>query len=105
MKEDGIQDVVNKVIAYCNDNIQNPVEILRCLQEAVVPRRKLELESDSELIEGKTNNVGIDRSNVLQTALDEIGDIKDLRLTLEVDFYGEVSLLVTFKHVSFEAIL
>ena len=38
-----------------------------------------------------TNYILVDRANILTTSLDEIKDITDLRRTLQVEFYGEVS--------------
>lgn len=85
------QDPVDTVISYCEENnIQNPVEILRCLQKHIVTSRALELESDSETLEGKTNYINVDRMNLLETTFEEVRALEDLRLTLEVSFYGEV---------------
>ena len=87
------QDPVDTVISYCEaNNIQNPVEILRCMQKNIVTGRALELESDSETLEGKTNYINVDRMNLLETTFEEVGALEDLRLTLEVSFYGEVGL-------------
>ena len=87
------QDPVDTVISYCEENnIQNPVEILRCMQKHIVTGRALELESDSETLEGKTNYINVDRMNLLETTFEEVGALEDLRLTLEVSFYGEVGL-------------
>lgn len=42
------KDPIDTVISYCEaNNIQNPVEILRCMQKYIVTGRALELESDS----------------------------------------------------------
>ena len=54
-------------------NVHNPVEVLRCMQQVIVTGRKLELESDSEVLEGKTNYINVDRMNLLETAFEEIG--------------------------------
>jgi len=87
------QDPVDTVISYCKENnIQNPVEILCCMQKHIATGRALELESDSETLEGKTNYINVDRMNLLEATFEEVRAIEDLRLTLEVSFYGEVSL-------------
>ncbi len=86
-----IDDVVAKVVDTCKTHaIDNPVEILRCLQQQVVTGRALELESLEECPEGATNYILINRQDVLTTAFDELSTITDFRPTLEVQFYGEV---------------
>jgi hypothetical protein len=70
----------------------NPVEILRCLQQAVVIGRPLEIDDSSTFNEGQTTLIFVDRQNILETGLEEVHQIKDLRFTLEVQFYGEVSI-------------
>ena len=42
-------------------------------QQVIVTGRKLELESDSEVLEGETNYRNVDRMNLLETAFEEIG--------------------------------
>ena len=91
-----IESVVKKMwkltrMSYCQANsILNPVEILRCLQKAIVTGRILELDSDSEVLEGESNCISVDRMNLLETTLEEVGALQYLRLTLEVSFNGEV---------------
>lgn len=51
---------------------------------------------------GGTNHINVDRMNLLETTFEE-GALENLRLTLEVSLYGEVSLLkilVTFTTFS-----
>lgn len=89
-KEDNIDTAVGKVVTFCQtNNVHNPVEVLRCMQKEIVTGRRLELESDSEVLEGETNYINVDRMNILETAFEEIGALENLRLTLEVSFYGE----------------
>ncbi|KAJ7380778.1 hypothetical protein OS493_007158 [Desmophyllum pertusum] len=91
-KEDTVDDAISSVLHYCRaNNINNPVEILRCLQKAIVTGRKLELESDSEVLEGETNYINVDRTNLLDGTFEEVAALENLRLTLEVSFYGEVA--------------
>lgn len=79
-------------MSYCQANsIHNPVGILRCLQKAIVTGRKLELDSDCEVLEGESNCISVDRINPLETALEEVGALENLRLTLEVSCNGDVS--------------
>ena len=92
-----VMDAVNKTVRYCEDeNIINPVEIIRCFQNNIVLGRKLEILDLQDLIEGETNFIMVDRAstNVLSTAFEEINCLTNLRTTLEVQFYGEVSILL-----------
>jgi len=61
------------------------------MQKYIVTGRALELESDSELLEGETNHINVDRMNLLATTFEEERALENLRLTLEVSFYGEVT--------------
>ena len=68
----------------------------------IVTGEALVLESKSETLEGETNHINVNRMNLLETTFEE-GALENLRLTLEVSFYGEVSLLkvlVTFTTFS-----
>ena len=86
-----VDEVVEKTVQYCRKNdINNPVEILRCLQLNMVTGRALEVEFAHEEKVGETNFIMVDRQNLLQTALDEISCLQDFRKTLEVQFYNEV---------------
>lgn len=55
--------------------------------------RPLRVENVSQVIEGVTNFILVDRFNIMETAFDEIKSLTDLRKTLEVQFYGEVGIL------------
>ena len=89
-----VDEVVEKIVQYCRKNdINNPVEILRCLQLNMVTGRALEVEFAHEEKVGETNFIMMDRQNLLQTALDEISCLQDFRKTLEVQFYNEVMFL------------
>ena len=68
----------------------------------IVTGEALVLESKSETLEGETNHINVNRMNLLETTFEE-GALENLRLILEVSFYGEVSLLkilVTFTTFS-----
>ena len=58
----------------------------------MVKGRPLDIEDITESNEGETNYIMVDRSNLLETAFDEVKAIpsSNLRLTLEVQFYNEV---------------
>ena len=90
-----VDDLVKQTVAYCKENeIVNPVEILRCLQKAVVHGRSLNVGTVNLVEQGSTNFILVDRQNILETSFDEIKTLKDLRMTLEVQFYGEVRKLL-----------
>ncbi|KAK3083721.1 hypothetical protein FSP39_002007 [Pinctada imbricata] len=88
-----MMNTVFEAIDKCvNQHIENPVEILRLLQSVLVTGRNLEISDPSQVEEGPTNFIIVDRSNLLDTAFEEINDLSDLRLTLEVQFYNEVAV-------------
>ena len=82
------------------DEVNNPVEILRCFQLHMVTGRALEIEFPHEEHAGETNLFMVDRQNLLQTALDEVRCLKDFRKTLEVQFYDEAMLSSCFCKTS-----
>ena len=69
--------------------LSDSVEILRFLQKKLVQGRDLDVTSESELKEGDTNYICIDRHNILRTTLSELASIENFNLTFEVDFMGE----------------
>ena len=91
---DNKMSVAEKTVQYCLQNdITDPVEVLRCLQLNMVTGRPLEVQHTNEEVSGETNFIMVDRQNLLQTALDEIHSLTDFRKTLEVQFYDEVMTL------------
>lgn len=89
-----IENAVRKTISYCNENnVVNPVEILRCLQKNMVIGRALDVKDPSQSDDGATNFILVDRGNLLETGFDEINTLENLRITLEVQFYNEVMCL------------
>ena len=78
-------------IQYCKEqDFNNPVEILKDLQEKLVQCRPLEIADASQYVDGETNFIMVDRSNLLNFATEEIHHLKNKFLTLEVQFYNEV---------------
>ena len=69
--------------------LNDPVEILRFLQKKLVQGRDLDVTSESELKEGDTNYICIDRHDILGTSFSELASIANFHLTFEVDFMGE----------------
>ena len=48
-------------------------------------------EDPTSFDDGETNFIMVDRYNILKTSFNEVKCLKNLRKTLEVQFYGEVS--------------
>ena len=81
-----------EVIEYCKShNVEDAVEILRCLQNIMVEGRALSIQDPTSFDDGESNFIMVDRYNILKTSFDEVKCLKNLRKTLEVQFYGEVS--------------
>lgn len=90
-----VNDVAEKIVAYCKENnVEDPVEILRYFQKVMVEGRALRIQDSGRTEEGDTNFIMVDRYHILETALEEVKSLKNLRTTLEVQFYGEVSPLL-----------
>ena len=91
VREINIYDEINNIIQYCKEqDFNNPVEILKYLQENLVQGRPLEIADASQCIDGETNFIMVDRSNLLNTATEEIQHLQNRFSTLEVQFYNEV---------------
>lgn len=59
----------------------------------MVTGRDLEVEQITESLDGQTNYILVDRKSILETAIDKIKTLTDLRKPLQVDFYSEVSYI------------
>ena len=94
-KEEGKNDLkedIEAFVRYCQQiDVTDPVELSRVLQSYIVQGCELEPSEASDLIEGKTNFIYINKMDVLKSAIDEIKIIKDPRITLEVNLYGELA--------------
>ena len=88
-----IDEKIAETVKHCRENgfSDNAVEILRSLQTRLVVGRDLEITSPDQCPEGATNLVMIDRQNILKTAFEEITSLENKHITLEVQFYNEVS--------------
>ena len=87
-----MKTVISTLVGYCKTNsIDNPVDILRAAQKAIVCGRPLEIESLDSTIEGATNQIMINRYDVFKSAEEELTGNNDLRKILEVSFYGETA--------------
>ena len=91
VRDTNIHDEINNIIQYCKEqDLSNPVEILKYLQETLVQGMPLEKADALLSIDGETNFIMVCRSNLLNTATEEIQHLQNKFLTLEVQFYNEV---------------
>ncbi len=87
-----MNDLAEKIVACCKDhNVEDPVEILRYFQQVMVEGISLRIQDSGRIEEGETSFILVDRFNILETALEGVKALTNLRKTLEVQFYGEVS--------------
>ncbi|XP_060587126.1 uncharacterized protein LOC132742678 [Ruditapes philippinarum] len=95
---ESLNENINDITKTCiediiNFQISDPIHALKYIQSKIVIGRKLDIEEEDLLtsITGATNYIVVDRFNILSTGMQEIRDIQNLRLTLEVQFYGETA--------------
>lgn len=69
--------------------LSDPLEMLRFLQKELVQGRDLDVTSESELKEGETNYIRIDRYDILKTTFTELRSIENFHIKFDVDFLGE----------------
>lgn len=88
-----IDEKIAETTKHCQENgfSGNAIEILRSLQKRLVVGRDLEITSPNECPEGATNLIMIDRQNILKTGFEEITSLENKHVTLEIQFYNEVS--------------
>ena len=82
------------IIEHCKTkDLNNPVEFLKYMQTRLVQGRPLEIEDVTQCISGATNFIMVDRSDLMNTGLEEIQHISNKFVTLEVQFYNEVMIM------------
>jgi hypothetical protein len=89
LQEKGSDNFFCKLIDEFPVSIVEPTEMLRYLQKKIVRGRPLELTDNVTPLQGESNFVTVDRESILPTTFEELKDIKDPRLTFDVQFYGE----------------
>ena len=99
-----IDSRIDAIAERCKSSgcIQNPVQILKYLQENLITGRPLEILDPTSCEKGDTNPIMVDRENILKTGFEEILALKDKFTTLEIHFYGEVSF---FHYIVFSLLL
>ncbi|XP_028408793.1 uncharacterized protein LOC114533337 [Dendronephthya gigantea] len=83
--------VDNLIDEITSQSLHDPVEILRFLQKNLVKGRVLDVEDTSEIPEGETNYICVDRHNIMGSTFSELEAIQDFHVTFEVDFIGEMA--------------
>lgn len=87
-----IDEITKQIIEYCRaHDVHNPVDILKYAQGKILTGRPLEIFDEASEIEGDTSFILVDRENLMETGLDEISEITNLRVPLEVNFMGEAA--------------
>ena len=79
----------SQVFDEMSASVNDPTEMLRFLQGKILSGRDLDVSDESSELSGDTNYISVDRDNVLETTFSELKDVKDPRITFEVQFYGE----------------
>ena len=92
LKQDNVDVKIKRLVSKLREEgyDQNPVEIVRMLQQGLVTGRCLEVTDMSAENTGPTNFIIVNRNDLLKTGFEELSSIENKFLTLEVQFYGEV---------------
>ena len=77
-------DFFRRVVNEFPLDIMKPTEMLRYLQKKIISGRPLEVTSSSQILEGETNFITVDRHNILETTFEELKHVADPRVTFEV---------------------
>ena len=90
-----IDSRIDDIVEGCKSSgySQNQVQILKYLQQKLITGRPLEILDPTSCEKGNTNLVMVDRESILETGLEEILALKDKFTTLEMQNYGEVSVI------------
>lgn len=76
-----VDGIVDRVVEYCSqNNINNPVEILRCLQKEIVTGQAHEVTDVTQCSSRETNFILVDRNKSLETAFDELKSHNNYRV-------------------------
>ena len=90
-----IDSRIDVIVESCKSSgySQNPVQILKYLQQKLITGRSLEILDPNSSEKSNTNLVMVVRKNILETGFEEILALKDKFTTLEMNFYGEVRVI------------
>ena len=83
------------IIEHCKTkDLNNPIEMLKYMQKRLLPGRPQKIEDVMQCISGARNFIMVDRSDLMNTGLEETQQISNKFVTLEVRFYNEVTIMV-----------
>ena len=85
-------DIDSFINCVKGQDLSNPFEVLRFLQQKIVLGGALDLHSVEETVEGETNYITVDREIIIESTFSELEYINDFRVTLKVVFMGEESV-------------
>ncbi|XP_065672015.1 uncharacterized protein LOC136089853 [Hydra vulgaris] len=82
-----------KIKEIKENNLQDPIEILRFLQKTMIKGRVQDIENIDENTDkdSETNFICIDRQNILMSTFAELESVENFLITFEVDFMGELA--------------
>ena len=69
--------------------VSDPTEIFWFLQKNILQGRDLDVTDQSSEVSRDTNYITEDRDNILEKTFSDLEDVKDPRITFEVQLYGE----------------
>jgi hypothetical protein len=91
-RNNDVESAVKNCLKECEtDKITKPVEVLRCAQKHILQGRVLDTTSAESSVQGEVHFIDVNRYDLLKTTFDELEHLDNLRLTLQVTFYGEVA--------------
>lgn len=85
-------DIKSVINGAKEQNLSNPVEVLRFIQQQVVSGRALDVASIEETLEGETNYITVDRDRIIESTFSELEYVDNFNITFKVDFMGEESV-------------
>ena len=88
------KEIVDIIEHRKTKDLNTPVEVLKYMQTRLVQGRPLEIEDVTQCISGATNFIMVDRSDLMNTGLEEIQYVSNKFVILEVHFYNEVMIMV-----------
>ena len=105
IKDITIDKEIVDIIEHCKTkDLNNPVEILKYMQTRLVQGKPLEIEDVTQCISGATNFIMVDRSDLINTGLEEIQHISNKFVASEVQLYNEVMIMVFNPEKKFKLI-
>jgi len=76
-------------VLFFRKETDEPVAVLRCFVGKFLQGRELDVAETTEVPTGETSAVFVGRFNLYEDAVSEIAALENLRLPLDITFYGE----------------